>query len=61
MGDDEYPRIVGLDEDYMFEQLMAFKTGKRPNPAEMMLWTIEDLSEQDLADLAAYYASQNAE
>jgi len=27
-------------------------SGKRPNPAEMMLWTIEDLSEQDLADLS---------
>jgi cytochrome c553 len=46
---------------YIFEQLMAFKTGRRPNRAEMMLWTIEDLDEQDLADLAAYYASRKAE
>jgi len=57
MGDDEYPKIAGLDEGYIFEQLMAFKTGKRPNRAEMMLWSIEDLDEQELADLAAYYAS----
>ena len=61
MGDDEYPKIAGLDEDYIFEQLMAFKTGKRPNRAEMMLWSIEDLDEQDLADLAAYYASLNGD
>ena len=61
MGDDEYPPIAGRDESYLFEQLMAFKTGKRPNRAEMMLWSIEDLDEQDLADLAAYYASLKAE
>lgn len=61
MGDDEYPQIAGLDEDYIFEQLMAFKTGKRPNRAEMMLWSIEDLDEQDLADLAAYYASKDGD
>ena len=36
---------------------MAFKNGERPNRAEMMLWCLEDLEEQDLADLAAYYAS----
>jgi len=58
MGDDEYPKIAGLDEAYLFDQLMAFKTGKRPNRAEMMSWAIEDLEEQDLADLAAYYALQ---
>jgi cytochrome c553 len=40
---------------------MAFKTGKRPNRAEMMLWTIEDLDVQDLADLAAYYALQKGD
>jgi cytochrome c553 len=58
MGDEEYPRIAGLDADYMIEQLMAFKNGERPNRADMMLWTLEDLDEQDLADLAAYYALQ---
>ena len=61
MGDDETPQIAGRDESYLFAQLMAFKTGKRPNRAEMMLWAIEDLNEQDLADLAAYYASQKGD
>ena len=61
MGNEEYPQITGLEEDYLFTQLMAFKNGERPNRAEMMLWTLEDLDEQDLADLAAYYASQNGD
>jgi cytochrome c553 len=61
MGNEEYPRIAGLDEDYLFEQLMAFKNGERPNRAELMLWFLEDLDEQDLADLAAYYASLDGE
>jgi len=56
-GDDEYPRISGLPEDYLLSQLLAFKNGQRPNRAEMMLWSLEDLDKQDLADLAAYYAS----
>ena len=61
LGDEEYPKITGLDEDYIFTQLMAFKSGERPNRAEMMLWTLEDLDEQALADLAAYYASQGGD
>ena len=56
MGDDGSPRIAGRDESYLFAQLMAFKTGTRQNGAEMMSWAIEDLDEQYLADLAAYYA-----
>lgn len=57
MGDDEYPKIAGLDEAYLLEQLKLIKNGERSEEAEMMLWFFEDLEEQDLADLAAYYAS----
>jgi len=57
-GFDDYPQISGLDEDYMFEQLVAIKNGERANGAEIMLWFFEDLDEQDLADLAAYYSLQ---
>ena len=57
LGNEEYPKISGLEEAYILEQLMAFKNGERPNRAEMMLWAMEDLEEQDLADLAAYFAS----
>ncbi|MFC1701666.1 c-type cytochrome [Pseudomonadota bacterium] len=37
--------------------MKLIKKGERSEKAEMMLWFFEDLEEQDLADLAAYYAS----
>jgi cytochrome c553 len=61
MGDEEYPRLAGLDENYLFEQMKLIKNGERSEEAEMMLWFFEDLEEQDLADLAAYYASLKSE
>lgn len=57
LGDEEYPRLAGLDEDYLLEQMLLIKKGERSEKAEMMLWFFEDLEERDLADLAAYYAS----
>lgn len=61
MGDEQYPRISGLEESYIYNQLKAFKNGELPNRAEIMLWFLEDLNDQDLADLAAYYASQSGD
>ena len=57
LGDEEYSRLAGLDENYLLEQMRLIKNGKRSEKAEMMLWFFEDLEEQDLEDLAAYYAS----
>ena len=57
MGDDDYPKLAGLDEAYLLEQLKLIQKGERSEEAEMMLWFFEDLEEQDLEDLAAYYAS----
>ena len=57
LGDEEYPRLTGLDEAYLLEQMILIKKGERSEKAEMMLWFFEDLDEQNLADLAAYYAS----
>jgi cytochrome c553 len=57
MGDEEYPRLVGLDEAYLLEQMKLIKKGERSEKAEMMAWFFEDLEEQDLEDLAAYFAS----
>ena len=57
MGDEEYPRLVGLDESYLLEQMKLIKKGERSEKAEMMLWFFEDLEEQDLEDLAAFFAS----
>ena len=57
MGDEEYPQLAGLDEAYLLEQMKLIQKGERSDKAEMMLWFFEDLVEQDLEDLAAYYAS----
>ena len=56
LGDEEYPKLAGLDEAYLLEQMKLIKKGERSEEAEMMLWFFEDLEEQDLEDLAAYYA-----
>lgn len=57
MGDEEYPQLAGVDEVYLLEQMKLIQKGERSEKAEMMLWFFEDLVEQDLEDLAAYYAS----
>lgn len=61
MGDEDNPKLAGLDEAYHIEQLKAFKTGERTDEEEMMIMYVEELSEQDMADLAAYYASLGSE
>lgn len=61
LGDDESPALAGLEESYHVEQLQAFKSGERVDEDEMMGMYAEDLSEQDMADLAAYYATLDCE
>ena len=57
LGDEDYPKLAGLDEDYLLEKFKAIQKGESSEKAEMMLWFFEDLVEQDLEDLAAYFAS----
>lgn len=49
------PNIAGLDAAKFAAALSDFKTGKRGTP--MMKMMAQKLSEQDVADLAAYYAT----
>jgi cytochrome c553 len=51
-----WPKLAGQHEQYLNRQLVLIKSGARPVP-EMMGIT-PGLSEQDMEDLAAYYASQ---
>lgn len=60
-GDDEIPTLVGHEEAYFIEQLQAFKSGARKDPEDTMLMYTEELSDQDMADLAAYFATLPAE
>ena len=51
----ESPNIAGSPEQYLARQLNAFRKGERKN--EMMTVVVQPLSDQDVADLAAYYAA----
>ena len=51
----EAPNIAGSPELYLAKQLDAFRKGERKN--EMMTVVAQPLSDQDIADLAAYYAA----
>jgi len=53
-----YPKIAGQHESYLEKQLLQFKSGERDNA--IMMGMVAMLSEQDMKDLAAYYASQEA-
>ena len=55
---DQFPKIAGQVPGYIAAQLAAFKSGERENP--IMAGMVSALSEQDMADLDAYYASQAA-
>ena len=50
-----YPNLAGQKEAYTVKQLKDFKAGKRNDPT--MKGMVASLSETDMADLAAYYAS----
>lgn len=52
--DPQYPRLSGQYEDYLFRVLQDYKNGNRENA--IMAGFVATLSEQDMADLAAFYA-----
>lgn len=54
-GDDDIPAIAGLDAAAIAKALADFKSGAVESN-EMQMFA-EDLSEQDMADLAAYFAA----
>jgi cytochrome c553 len=56
-GDDETPAIAGMDEAEQITALKAYASGERIDETEMMGDIASELSEQDMADLAAYYKS----
>lgn len=60
-GDAETPALAGMDEAKHIAALKAFKSGEREDEEGMMAMYAEDLSEQDMADLAAYYATLDGE
>jgi cytochrome c553 len=54
-GMDLYPNLAGQKAGYLAKQLRDFKSGKRNDP--MMGAMAKPLSDQDIKNIAAYYAS----
>ena len=54
--DPNFPRLDGQHEDYIIKALTEYKSGKRKNA--IMNGMAAPLSAADIADLAAFYASQ---
>lgn len=54
-----YPKLAGQGETYLVKQLQDFKSGARNNA--IMTAQVASLSDQDMQDIAAYYAAQEAE
>jgi cytochrome c553 len=50
------PVIAGQNASYIRDQVKRIKSGQRLNP--LMQPMVKDLTDQDIADLAAYFASQ---
>ena len=54
----DFPNLAGQYADYMETALKHYKSGKRKNP--IMAEQVKNLTEKDVMDLAAYYASLRA-
>lgn len=53
--DPTYPNLAGQSEKYLFRQMQLIRSNERP--ILLMTGQLTGKSDQDLADLAAYYAS----
>jgi cytochrome c553 len=54
----DFPKLAGQYNDYLVRALNDYKLGVRKNP--IMAGMVANLSKEDIADLAAYFSSQQA-
>ena len=54
---DDFPRLAGQHEQYLLKQLHNYREGIRTDPV-MNAALLQGISDQGLADLAAWYAAQ---
>ena len=52
------PKLAGQGEKYLFKQMIDIRDGARSAP--LMAGQLDAMSDQDIADIAAFYASQAA-
>jgi cytochrome c553 len=56
-SDPQYPRLAGQHADYLAHALRGYKSGARKNA--IMAGFAAGLSEQDIKDVSAWFASQD--
>lgn len=55
----EWPKIAGQHQNYLVKQIKEIKMGEEgPRSIPVMLGTVVELSDQDIADIATFYASE---
>ena len=52
---EEFPNLAGQKHKYLVKQLKAFRSGERKNPIMQVM--VKNLSDQDIEQLAAWFAS----
>jgi cytochrome c553 len=52
-----FPKLAGLGEKYLLTQMQHIRDGMRPVPT--MIGQLDNMSDQDLADIAAFYDGQS--
>lgn len=57
--DDTYPKLAGQHPEYLAKALHDYKSGARPNA--IMAGFAAGLSDEDIDDLSAYFASQKGD
>lgn len=53
--DPQYPKLAGQHQDYLAKAIRDYKSGDRKNP--IMASMVAGLSDDDIENLAAFYAS----
>jgi len=48
-----FPKLAGLGEKYLLKQMKDIRDGRRP--VAVMAGQVDNMSDQDLADIAAFY------
>ena len=54
----DFPNLAGQYPDYLETAMRHYKNGKRKNP--IMAEQVKNLTDKDMMDLAAYFASQRS-
>jgi cytochrome c553 len=58
-GNPLWPNLAGQKDAYLVKQIKAFRDGTRSDPS--MAPMVNALSDEDIADLATYFASQSCQ